>query len=155
MKEIVEFGLENSLMEVAAEVASIANRAEDLAKQIICKSIIEIRPVNSTQQQMEDALNELQSASIKLKKMHNMRPHHSLVPTAEYSSVAKLGMTEDAILKAMIMENKDIFDEEAIRMDPKTECVTKIESKLVDLEYDFWSRFKLTFKGYLFPFLTS
>jgi len=48
----------------------------------------------------------------------------------------------------MTSDLKDIFDPEAIKTDPRTECNTRIESQLlIDLEAQYWSLLELQFIG--------
>ncbi len=142
------------MTELVSEVLSINKLAEDMAAQILCKALLETRPVRMTQPAMEVALQELQFARSKLKKEHRARAHHTLVPAADFAAMKASGKSKEVLLKEMIAENKDVFDAEAIKIDPKSECVAKIESKLLgDLEAEFWSQFELRFTGSAFLFL--
>ena len=147
-EEAFDTGVHGATREAVAEVLALNTLAEDLAAQIICRALGESRPVKSTQRQMEDVIHEMQEARHRLQLEHRARTHHTLIPTAEYAALKATGRSKDELLRKIIDENKDIYDSEAIKIDPRTECASKIESKLLSsLELDFWATFELQYRG--------
>ncbi len=147
-EDIAQVGLSGCLQELSLEVMGICKTAEDMVAQLVCRSIAESRKPVMSPAQMESAMQELQLARSKLKRENRARVHHSLVRRADYDALKASGKTKDAVIKSMIEQARDAFDPEAIRIDPKTDCVGKIESRLLmDAETNFWSAFELQFKG--------
>jgi len=147
-ENLIENSVEMTLKGVIAEVQNINETAEDMASYIICRALLENKPGKITQTQMEDGLAEIQDARTRLKKEHLARIHHTIVPINEYLGLKSRTKTRDEMFKQLLSVNKDAFDSEAVKIDPKTECITKIGSKLlIDLEAEYWSSFEIRFTG--------
>lgn len=127
--------------------------AEDTISQILAKGIAESRVAKLRQQDMEDIIEEMQAARDQLKANHKDRIHHTLIPFSDYLALKSTGKTKDALLKQLLDDNKDIYDSEATKFDPKIDCTTKIDSKLLaDLELEFWRQFYLRYQKYISRF---
>lgn len=129
------------------EVSNLNELARSLVLQMMTRSLNESRPARLTQPQLEIALIGLQDTRIMMKKDRKARIQHTLISLDEYSAM-HTGKDKARLLKDFTENPKEIYDPEAIKINPRYECSTIIESRLLmDLEIEYWNLLELRFTG--------
>lgn len=99
-----------------------------------------------SQEQLAESLRGLQTSKELLRREGKV--HHTLIPWQQYSE-ARAGKSKAQLLNFLAGDSKEMADPEATRIDPKSECTTRIESGLLtDLEAEYWNSLELHFTGY-------
>jgi hypothetical protein len=147
---MLDYILRPLIRDVLEEYVDLGNMAEDLATQILCKGLLESRPLKSTYQQMVDVLYHLEDQRHQ-EVQEGKAGLHFPVMTLEEFKAAKEAQQGKKPSKQPQQPRGDEADNdrEATRIDPTIECMTVLATDwLPALETDYWNSYKLLFKGY-------